>query len=279
MRIIAKRCAGLNGRGTARSGLGSALFGVAASQGVFFYWYELTKGWFMARLERKLTSLDNLLVGALAGAVTAVATNPIWVVNTRVSVQKSDASSKNAWHTFLAIVREEGTLSQEAWLGPIPHAVRGAGPLALFNGLGPALALVSNPAIQFMVFERIKLIAERFRSSRNQTLGDFDFFLLGLISKFASSTITYPYILVKSRMQNAKKQSSDAGKPAPSSAEMLRDILATEGVKGLFRGYGPRISQSVLTAALLFLAKERLFNSAVMLLLYLQIKWHKLRSK
>jgi len=59
------------------------------------------------------------------------------------------------------------------------------------------LVLVSNPAIQFMVFERLRTVVEtRWR----RKLNDSDFFLLGLMSKFVASTVTYPYILLKSKV-------------------------------------------------------------------------------
>lgn len=146
-----------------------------------------------------------------------------------------------------------------------------------------------------MVFERLKPTAERLR--RGQPLADLDHFLLGLVSKFVASTATYPYILVKTKMQarmkrrakiesNGENSNRDRTRVGyggnsngrdESSAEMLREILRTEGVPGLFQGYGPRITQSVLTAALLFWAKERLFRSSTLLIIAIQIKWAQMR--
>jgi len=51
-----------------------------------------------------------------------------------------------------------------------------------------------------MVFEKLKPVLEQRRVSSKQKLTDFDFFMLGLISKFIASTVTYPYILIKSRV-------------------------------------------------------------------------------
>ena len=48
-----------------------------------------------------------------------------------------------------------------------------------------------------MVFERLRTVVEtRWR----RKLNDSDFFLLGLMSKFVASTVTYPYILLKSKV-------------------------------------------------------------------------------
>lgn len=48
------------------------------------------------------------------------------------------------------------------------------------------------------------------------------------------------------------------GRSYKSSFDGLRKIIARDGPSGLYRGVGPKLSQSVLTAALLFLAKEKI---------------------
>jgi hypothetical protein len=49
------------------------------------------------------------------------------------------------------------------------------------------------------------------------------------------------------------------GKSYTSSLDGLRKIVAKEGVQGLYRGIAPKLTQSVATAALLFLAKEKIY--------------------
>jgi solute carrier family 25 (peroxisomal adenine nucleotide transporter), member 17 len=123
----------------------------------------------------------------MAGVATAVATNPIWVLNTRMSTIKAHTaeSRQSSLAVLLALVAEEG-------------------PLALFKGVVPGLILVTNPAIQYMVFERLRAWTERRRGTRGSAgkLTDLDFFWLGLLSKFVASTITYPLILVKSKVRD-----------------------------------------------------------------------------
>ena len=113
-----------------------------------------------------------------------MATNPIWVLNTRMSTikAKSPDSAKSSAAVLVDIVSEEG-------LG------------ALFKGVIPGLILVTNPAIQYMVFERLRTWTEGRRGTAGKAgkLTDMDFFWLGLLSKFVASTITYPLILVKSK--------------------------------------------------------------------------------
>ena len=79
---------------------------------------------------------------------------------------------------------------------------------ALWRGIGPALMLVINPVIQYTVFEQLKniLIARRTRQRRAlkgasaavAVLTDWDFFLLGALSKLIATGSTYPYMCVSS---------------------------------------------------------------------------------
>ena len=61
---------------------------------------------------------------------------------------------------------------------------------AFWQGVIPALILVINPIIQYTVFEQLKTHWRK----KFKKLGNFDFFLLGAISKLAATGLTYPYM-------------------------------------------------------------------------------------
>ena len=65
-----------------------------------------------------------------------------------------------------------------------------SGPAVFFRGLGPALVLVANPVLQYTVFEQLKnaLVRRRRKAGRvSALLTDWDFFMLGAISKLSKS--------------------------------------------------------------------------------------------
>ncbi|KAJ2827610.1 hypothetical protein GGI24_002603 [Coemansia furcata] len=228
------------------SGLESALFGAAVTNGVYYYFFEAVKATFERASQRKtLSTVESMVSGAVAGAMTCIITNPIWVVNTRLTVkQKSqDKEESTTLQAFAEIIQEDGVL-------------------ALWQGIIPALILVINPIIQYTAFEQLKNRVQRFRK-----LGSLDFFVLGAISKLAATSITYPYILLKSRMQ--LKQSKNEGERYDSLADGLRKVIAQEGIAGLYKGIESKLLQSVLTASFLFMSKEALFSYAVKLLILL----------
>ena len=68
------------------------------------------------------------------------------------------------------------------------------------------------------------------------------------------------------------KQSNDNTKRYAGVLDAFRKIVADEGVEGLYKGLQSKASQSVLTAAILFLAKERIFTFTVKLLVILGLK-------
>ncbi|KAL0077532.1 mitochondrial carrier domain-containing protein [Phycomyces blakesleeanus] len=224
------------------AGLSSGVFGIAITNGIYYYCYEAVKAVFeKAKAQGKpMSTGESMLAGALAGCAVVLATNPIWTINTRLTVRKGiDGEAKlNMFTVGRSIVEKEGVAG-------------------LYAGVKAALILVINPIIQYTVFEQLKN-----KVSKSRALSNFDFFLLGAISKLCATGITYPYLVIKSRMQSA--QGDD--EKYPSIWEGFKKIIATEGVKGLYKGISSKIVQSVLTAAFLFMAKEILFDWAVWIL-------------
>eukprot|EP00920_Eleutheroschizon_duboscqi_P036153 GHVT01087406.1.p1 GENE.GHVT01087406.1~~GHVT01087406.1.p1 ORF type:complete len:286 (+),score=6.62 GHVT01087406.1:1398-2255(+) len=122
-------------------GLHSALIGVLVSWGVYYYLYTLAKLYIRQRRGGRYRSLDNLLVGIGAGIASTIVSNPLWVANTRMKLQR--VSSNN------------GTSKQNV-IGVLRSIARNEGIGALFSGVGPSLMLTINPAIQFTLYESMK---------------------------------------------------------------------------------------------------------------------------
>ncbi|KAM0713497.1 hypothetical protein Q7P37_010459 [Cladosporium fusiforme] len=236
------------------AGLESALFGITVTNFVYYYWYEFTRAYFTRTMNRsRLSTLESMAAGAIAGSATVLITNPIWVVNTRMTARKEETAepllptkegevpapvekkrAPNTISTFLKIIREDG-------------------PSRLFAGVLPALVLVINPILQYTIFEQLKQALEKRRKVTAR-----DSFLLGALGKLAATSITYPYITVKSRAHVATGEGSKEGMTAS-----LKRIVREEGVAGLYGGIAPKVTQSVLTAAFLFAFKDILYDATI----------------
>ncbi|GAA5923291.1 hypothetical protein JCM21900_001501 [Sporobolomyces salmonicolor] len=244
-------------------GLSSSLLGIAVTNGIYYLFFEEARAIVLkSRQSGKATisTFESILVSAFAGAATSIMSNPIWVVNTRQTVRTTVATESSLpMSTSKEIVEKRLSIWQT-----ILHILRTDGPAAFFHGLGPALILVSNPILQFTLFEQLKNFILRRRALRltkahasAPPLTDLDFFLLGAVTKLFATGITYPYLTVKARMQAGNAE----GKSYNSSFDGLRKIISQDGVQGLYRGVGPKLTQSVATAAILFLAKEKIYNA------------------
>jgi adenine nucleotide transporter 17 len=187
---------------------------------VYYYWYEWTRAAFekgaikAGRASSRLTTIESMIAGAIAGSATVLLTNPIWVVNTRMTTRKKtmDADgvptkAPSTVGTTLALIKEEG-------------------PQALFAGVVPALVLVINPILQYTIFEQLKNVLEK-KKRITPTVA----FLLGALGKLFATSITYPYITVKSRMHVAGR---DGGKE--NMLQAMRRIINEEGYTGLYKG-------------------------------------------
>ncbi|KAL2825540.1 mitochondrial carrier domain-containing protein [Aspergillus pseudoustus] len=234
------------------SGLESALFGISVTNFVYYYWYEWTRSAFenaatKAGHSKKLSTAESMIAGAIAGSATVLITNPIWVINTRMTARKSEADEQalpgtpkkqraSTFSTLLELLQKEG-------------------PTALFAGVLPALILVINPILQYTIFEQLKNAVERRRRMTPK-----DAFYLGALGKILATSITYPYITVKSQMHVASKDG-----PKESLNGSLKRIIREEGYTGLYKGIGPKVTQSAITAAFLFAFKDVLYESMVSL--------------
>ncbi|KAK2600102.1 hypothetical protein QQS21_005188 [Conoideocrella luteorostrata] len=235
------------------SGINSALFGISVTNFVYYYWYEWTRAFFekaaatAGRANKKLTTVESMIAGAIAGSATVIITNPIWVVNTRVTTRQKNTEAD------LEAGKPAPTPST---MGTLMSLLKHEGPQALFSGVLPALVLVINPILQYTLFEQMKNYVEK-RRKVTPTVA----FFLGALGKLFATSVTYPYITVKSKMHVAgsfKTKKEGMG-------ETLSRVIREEGYAGLYKGIGPKVSQSVLTAAFLFAFKDVLYEQTVRL--------------
>jgi solute carrier family 25 (peroxisomal adenine nucleotide transporter), member 17 len=210
------------------AGLESALFGISVTNFVYYYWYEWTRAGFekaaitAGRASKNLTTVESMIAGALAGSATVLITNPIWVINTRMTARKNESVEKE-----LPSMESRPRRASSSTLGTLLHLLREEGPTALFAGVLPALVLVINPILQYTIFEQLRNLVEKRRKVTAK-----DAFLLGAIGKLLATSITYPYITVKSRAHVAAK-----GEAREGMIQSLRKIVKNEGWLGLYNGW------------------------------------------
>lgn len=261
-------------------GLTPSLVGTAASQGVYYYFYQIFRNKAeAAALERMKRGIgdgsvgmfSSLVVAAFAGCVNVLLTNPIWVVVTRMQTHKKVEKKSQPGQTQ-SITLDEAIPTAAAEPPPygtvraIQEVYDEAGVLGFWKGLFPTLIMVSNPSIQFMLYETMLKKLKKRRASSNNGVTALEIFLLGALAKLGATVVTYPLLVVKSRLQAKQVTTGDKRHHYKGTYDAFLKMIQYEGFNGFYKGMRTKIAQSVLAAAVLFMVKEELVRGARFLL-------------
>ncbi|GAU39530.1 hypothetical protein TSUD_223000 [Trifolium subterraneum] len=258
-------------------GLTPSLVGTATSQGVYYYFYQIFRNRAeAAALEKKMLGtgdgsvgmFSSLIVAALSGCVNVLLTNPIWLVVTRMQTHRKE-SKRTLSDPRLSDAINQTTLSTvELRAYGTSHVIQEvydeAGVLGFWKGVLPTLVMVSNPSIQFMLYETLLAKLKKGRASNSVTA--IEIFLLGAIAKLGATVVTYPLLVVKARLQARQVQNGDKRHHYKGTWDAIIKMIRYEGFNGFYKGMGTKIVQSVLAAAVLFMVKEELVKQTRFLL-------------
>lgn len=222
-------------------GMGAPLATVAAFNAVLFTVRGQMEAVVRSEPGAPLSVNQQVVCGAGAGVAVSFLACPTELIKCRLQAQSALAGSGSA-----AVAIKYG--------GPIDvarHVVQSAGVTGLFKGLGPTLAReVPGNAVMFGVYEAIKHVLAGGQDT--SSLGRGSLMLAGGLAGGSFWLSVYPTDVVKSVIQV-----DDYKNPKYSgSFDAFRKILASEGVKGLYKGFGPAMARSVPANAACFLAYE-----------------------
>lgn len=166
--------------------------------------------------------------------------NPIWVVKTRLALQvEASAASTSAGQQA----------NYQGMADALRTIYRQEGVAGLYKGLLPALFLTSHGAIQFTLYEHMKalLLGSRWEDGWYMSM------VLGAASKILAATVTYPYQVIKSKLQarDSHQMSRYLG-----TVDCIRKTWRSEGLLGFFRGVTPNALKVAPGSAVTFLVYE-----------------------
>lgn len=255
-----------------------------------------------------LTPIESLLTASLAGCVNVGLTLPIWTVVAKMQVvsktssnrgrsideEKDDESEseEEEAHKWSAVKKKKGGVSSSVdatrrkrrdeakalgfWT-VAKEVYDTSGVAGFYGGLSASLIMVTNPALQFAIYETLRQKQRGNSNSRNSstnTISALDAFFLGATAKIGATLATYPMLVIKSRLQvgrrgvvgTTKKNSIKAdGKNGNNSKEYdgivdcVKDLYTNEGgFFAFYDGLTTKLSQTALCAALMFSSKEEI---------------------
>ncbi|GMF31214.1 unnamed protein product [Phytophthora lilii] len=248
------------------AGLSSKVAHTVSSNFAYFYWYSFLKAAAERQARAPITTGTSLLVASAAGALNMSMTLPLEMINTRAQILPSDDEAdadadkdkdqdgrRSMWGLAKEIYAEDGLLS-------------------FWKGFIPSLVLVSNPSINYTIFDKLKLQLQHSKmaatnATRVSSLTALEAFILAAIAKAVATIVTYPVIRAKVLMQAQKKQVAGQQKTSHahhhaemgnSMLQVLKRIGELEGPSGYFKGCSAQLFNTVLKSALLVMTKEQI---------------------
>ena len=130
---------------------------LTANFAYFFYYNGLKAG-------RTLRGGAELLTPALAGVLNVLTVNPFFVLSARIRTSTDPEQFLGGLDCLRQLLQREG-------------------PAALWSGVVPSLWLVTNPTIQYAVYERLKAVLAARARRAGRAVTSIEHFAAGAISK------------------------------------------------------------------------------------------------
>ncbi|OZJ03895.1 hypothetical protein BZG36_03953 [Bifiguratus adelaidae] len=196
-------------------GLTASLTGATMSWAMYFWGYSKIKRWMRdeSKPSAALSPWQHLVASELAGLGTAVVSNPVWVIKTRMcTTRRSDPGAyRNVVHGLVRLWRDEG--------------IRG-----YYRGMVPALFGTAHGALQFMAYEEMK----KWRGAGGpdgRRLENGEYLVMAAGSKIFAAVVTYPYQVLRARLQNAAQKTQYTG-----TMDAIRKMYRAEGLRSFYKG-------------------------------------------
>lgn len=208
-------------------GICPVLQSLSLSNFVYFYVFHSLKALSAARVSKsnvdvdqhEINAIKDLLLGSIAGIVNVLLTAPFWVVNARMRTTHRPNFQRYQNTKMLENKDTESIPETELYpyrnlMSGLVHIAKTEGIKTLWSGTIPSLILVSNPALQFMMYELLKrhtltylLEHERKMHPNDITICDrveipsIGYFIIGAIAKTFATVFTYPFQLIQTQLR------------------------------------------------------------------------------
>jgi len=218
-------------------GLGPNLVGVAPSRAIYFWTYSTTKQNLNSKLPLiyRESPFVHVVSAAAAGFISSCFTNPIWLVKTRLQL---DRSGEGFFSVGKTIYSEQAKFGW--WRGLA----------AFWKGVTASWYGISETIFHFAIYENLKKRFSEYRQGEQKSIYDFSIYMVcGATSKTIATCICYPHEVARTRLR-------ESGNKYRSFWQTLRVVKCEEGYRGLYRGLGTQLIRQIPNTAVMMFTYE-----------------------
>ncbi|KAK3377733.1 mitochondrial carrier domain-containing protein [Podospora didyma] len=274
-------------------GLGPIILGYLPTWAVWFTVYNKSKIWLGQHSQNSF--VINFWSSIIAGGSSTIATNPIWVIKTRLMSQTAHHDRPQ----FSLHPKSGNTPTSRPTL-PSPWHYKSTidaarkmytteGILSFYSGLTPALLGLTHVAVQFPAYEYFKLkftgrsMGVAPVAGQDEKAHWLGILSASILSKILASSATYPHEVIRTRLQTQRRPipgqefmqglGGVAGEPTHAVGEKpaapqrqvpkykgiamtFRTILREEGWRAFYAGMGTNMMRAVPAATVTMLTYE-----------------------
>lgn len=222
-------------------GLGPNLVGVIPARSINFFTYGASKEALSQQFNNgNEATWIHLLSGINAGFITSTATNPIWLIKTRLQLDKHKGKHyRSSWDCLKHVVKNEGFTS-------------------LYRGLTASYLGGVESTLQWVLYEQMKSFINKraVDGAANKTTKDHILEWSARsgaagAAKFVASLITYPHEVVRTRLRQAPLE--ETGKPKYTGLiQTFKLVIKEEGVASMYGGLTPHLLRTVPNSIIMF---------------------------
>jgi len=207
------------------------------SRAIYFWAYNTAKRNVNATLPKanRDTPFVHVTSAAMAGFTASTATNPIWLIKTRLQLDRAHGANTLSIRTCISRIYKD--------LG-----IKG-----FWKGVTASYWGISETVIHFVIYEYLKkqlATAQNKRKTDEKTILDFvGFMLCGACSKTVATIVAYPHEVARTRLR-------EENSVYRSFWQTLATVYRNEGRRGLYRGLATQLIRQIPNTAIMMSTYE-----------------------
>ncbi|XP_035414522.1 mitochondrial thiamine pyrophosphate carrier [Cygnus atratus] len=187
-------------------------------------------------------SFVHFICGGLAACTATVAVQPVDTLRTRFAAQGEPKIYHNLRHAVVTMYQTEG-------------------PRTFYRGLTPTIiAIFPYAGLQFSFYNTLKQLSEWMIPAEGKEGGNVKNLVCGSCAGVISKTLTYPFDLIKKRLQVGGFERARAAfgqvRMYRGLLDCLRQVMREEGLGGFFKGLSPSLLKAAVSTGLVFFSYE-----------------------